>query len=685
MKRESRLFYFIRLFFALILCIFVLMLYWSSLLVEADLKVIRTEINQIKKELDRFEQGSYNPVKKENDTPSAISKADPKLPNLLTEDPFYLKTLPKLLGKDFRPSGTFHGAGLGKPTNLHPFSNWSNVSGWIGLCTPNVSKFEIGKYETFAPDMAVKVEERFNETTKTKEFWVHLRQNVFWQPLKPEWFANQVELSEHFLKKHPVNAHDFKFFYDAMMNPQVYESGAVALRTFYSDVESIEVVDDFTFIVRWRHEEVKLADGTTAFKPKYLSKQLTGNLRPLASFVYKYFPDGKKIVEDDQDPETYRQNSVWAQNFAEHWAKNIIPSCGPWIFDGMTDRQIRFRRNPYFYEPLAVLVEASEVDFKETPEAVWQLFKSNQLDSYEVRPSQLNELQEFLNSPTYLEQAKNASIQQLKYLSRVYSYIGWNQAKPYFQSKKVRQALTMAIDRQRIIRQNLNNLGVEITGPFSPNSPSYNHAILPWPYDPLEAKRLLEEEGWADRDGNGVLSKIINGNKVAFRFKLTYYVKNPTGKAICEYISTALKEIGIDCQLNGVDLTDLSAAFDDKSFDAIALGWSLGAPPEDPKQLWHSSGSKEKGSSNAIGFANAEADKIIDALQFESDHKKRIALYHRFGEIIHEEAPYVFLYAPKTLFLYRSYLQNVFIPAERQDLIPGANMAEPDSSIFWIK
>jgi peptide/nickel transport system substrate-binding protein len=134
-----------------------------------------------------------------------------------------------------------------------------------------------------------------------------------------------------------------------------------------------------------------------------------------------------------------------------------------------------------------------------------------------------------------------------------------------------------------------------------------------------------------------------------------------------------------------VDITDLSGIFEDKSFDAIFLAWMLGTPPEDPRQLWYSAGAKEKGSSNSIGFSNKEADEIIRELAFQYDPKKRLALYHRFGVILHEEAPYTFLYTPKVAYLYREYLQNVFIPADRQDLVPGANVAEPDSSIYWIK
>ena len=106
------------------------------------------------------------------------------------------------------------------------------------------------------------------------------------------------------------------------------------------------------------------------------------------------------------------------------------------------------------------------------------------------------------------------------------------------------------------------------------------------------------------QQGTGVRSKLINGIKVPFDFTLTYFVKNPTTKSICEYIATSLKEIGVNCHLNGVDTADLSATFEDKNFDAICLGWMLGTPPEDPSQIWYSSGAKEKGSSNAIGFSN---------------------------------------------------------------------------------
>ncbi len=703
MNKEPIGLYIFRFLTSLGLFAFMAMLYWSSALIEQDLKSIGSDISQLRNDLLSL-RSTVNKVseeistiffnqhqipfkdRQENSQLSQPQKSDinSNLSNLLTEDPFYKITLPQMLGSDFKPHGIRREASLGRPDNLHPFSNWSQVSSWTSSCTVAIATDQFGKYETFAPDMALKMELRYDKEGQP-EYWLHLRQDVFWHPLQSEHFVTGIALAPHFLRKHQVTAYDFKFYFDAIMNPYIDLRQAVALRNYYSDVREIQVIDDFTLVVRWKTEEMRDVSGKMIPQMKYSAKIWTTALRPLARFVYQYFADGTKIIPDDSNLDVYRTNSIWAQNFSQHWAQNMIVSCGPWLFDGMTDREIRFRRNPDYYQPYAVLVNALEIKFRDSPDAIWQEFKSGTIDLFNVPPNQLAEFERFLQSKPYLEQAQaGLEIKRLDFVDRSYTYIGWNEARFFFKSKKIRQALTMAIDRKRIIQQNLNGMGIEITGPFFRFSPSYDANIVPFPFDLQRARLLLEEEGWYDSNGSGIIGKLIDGKHIPFRFTLTYYVKSPITKAICDYIATSLKEIGIICHLNGVDIADLSAVFDDKSFDAICMAWALGSPPEDPKQLWYSTGAQEKGSSNTIGFANAEIDAIIDQLQYEYDPQKRIELYHRFDAILHEEAPYTFIYTPKVALVYRDYLQNVFIPAERQDLIPGANVAEPQPNIFWI-
>lgn len=698
MNKESLGLYVFRLL--LIIAIFVLlsMLYWSSTLLEnnvlsikTDLKAIKSDLLALRNDFSKIKEDNSLKLQKNNDFKKvngeeSNTNSDLFKNNLLKEDPFYEKTLPQLLGNSFSPSGTIHEAIYGKYHNLHPFNEWYQVNKWTQMCTISVAKNLFGKYETLSPFAAVSMELKKGKEGLENEYWVRLRDDLYWQPLQESFFPSSMQVSSNFFKKHKVTAKDFKFYLDAVMNPYVQMVGAVSARTSLADIEEIEIIDDLNFIIRWKVEKIKNQDGEIVEKIKYYARDISGGLQPLPCFLYQYFSDGSKIVEDDTDPNTYRTNSVWAQNFTEHWAKNVIVSCGPWIFDGRTEREVHFKRNTDFYSDLAALAQKYAFTLKESPDNIWQDFKNNQVSYCTIQPDQLLELKTFLQSKEYrAQEAQGDKIDRLDYFGRQYTYIGWNEAREYFASKKVRQALTMAIDRKRIIDINLNGMGMEITGPLYPFSASYNTNITPWPYDPLEAKRLLKEEGWIDSTGDGVVKKEINGEMISFQFKLTYYVKNQLGKNICEYVASALNEVGIKCDLNGVDVADLSASVEDRSFDAILLGWILSTPPENPRQLWYSTGANEKGSSNYIGFSNEEIDRIIDRLDFETDPEKRIALYFQFQEILHEEAPYVFLYLPKRILLYRDYLQNVFIPKDRQDLIPGANVAEPESSIYWIK
>ncbi|GAB4235296.1 MAG: ABC transporter substrate-binding protein [Chlamydiales bacterium] len=680
MHEDPFLFRFVRVVSLFILVCLFGFIYWSLLLIEEDLKEVRIDIKNLQRErmipsreLRQKDRDYFGPL------------ADDRYLNLLEEDPFYETTLPQLLGPSFAFCCTRRSAILGKPHHLHPFSGWRQANDWIDLCTATLAVPKFGFYEVLSPSFAWKMEERPRPDGKGSEYWIHLRRDLYWEPLSEKMFEGDVTLSEHFKQRHRVNAWDVVFYFDAMMNPHFHEAGAVALRNYFGDIEDIEVIDDDTLVVRWRSESFRENDGEVNYKVPYSSKIITASMRPLPRFVYQYFANGEKIIDDEGDPRAYRRNAVWAQNFTEHWSRHAIVSCGPWVFEGMTDRDVYFSRNSHFFTPLRALTSFQNIIIREHPDSIWQAFKLGELDTYTLQPQQIVEWEDFSRSPQYAQQvAEGNSVERLDYLDRSYTYIGWNQNTPFFKNKNVRLAMTLAIDRQRIIRDILNGMGVEITGPFAFASTSYDKNIEPWPYDPSLAKQLLEAEGWFDQNLDGIRDKEIDGNITPFQFTLTYYVKSLTMKTICTYIATALKDIGVDCQLRGVDLNDLSATFDNKDFDAICLAWSLGSPPEDPKQLWHSSGATLKGSSNAIGFANKEADRVIEQLRFEDNRNKRQELYHRFHAILHEQQPYTFLFTPKNILLYRSYLKNVFIPAERQDLVPGAKVDQPVSEIFWI-
>jgi peptide/nickel transport system substrate-binding protein len=651
------------------------LLYWSSLLVEAELKGVRQELRQLRSELAN--------LKVANSLPVALARRhiDPALSNLLQEDPFYQQTLPSLLPAGFKPHGTLRTADLGRPQDFHPFSQWINAVRVYVACVGALGTRWVGFYEEYSPDLAIKIEERRTEVGP--EYWVHLREGVYWQPLDPGHFPSEMALSPHFFERHPVTAQDFKFCFDAICNPHVQEPMAASLRPHFKDLVEFRVLDDLTFVVRWKAQEVVHPDGSQELKPKYVAWQMTVGLQPLPAWVYQYFPDGTKIV-DEKNADEYRTNSVWAQNFGQHWAKNALVSCGPWMLDKLTDREVRLKRNPNHHEPFAALTEYQVTYFKSSPDSIWQDFKAGLIDIFDSHfaPQKLLELEDFLASDVYTGQLH--PIRRIDYLQRSFRFVAWNQARPLFASAEVRRALTMAIDRRRLIEQCLGSMGIETSGPFCPSDSIYDRTLHPYPYDPLEAKALLRSAGWEDRDGDGIVERIIGGERQKFSFKLIYFAHSHHGRLIADAITSSLREIGVECRPVGLDSADIAIAFEGKDFDAVCLGWILSLPDSDPTQIWHSAGAKEKGSSNAVGFANPEADSIIEHLQFVYDRVEREKLFHRFHGIIHREEPYTFLYVPRVSLLYRDHVRNIFTPCDRPDLIPHANVTEPVLQVCWL-
>jgi len=658
-------------------------IYWSSLLQEERLRSLDNSLQEVKQEISQIKKRGIQQLPAEKN--SVRQHIDASLPNLLGVDPYFEKTLPQLLPKGFHPTGTLRLAGMGGTADdLSPFTGWAHISEWQSYCGGSLANLPFGKYEPLVEGFAIKIEERPSGKEDMATFWVHLREDLFWQPLEKRYFSKEVQLAPWFLEKHPVTARDFQFFFQAFKNPNVDVSGAVALRILWEDMRKVEVIDDYTFVVHYQKSLVEDESGKKEYRLPFVALSHVGGLQPLAECVYKYLSNGKKIAEEDTSPDFYEKSSLWAQYFSRHFAKRVIPSCGRWKFDGATDREIHFLRNDDFYSEYMALYKGIEVFMLDSFDAMWRDFMAQKIDATMVSSQNLIELDRFMKSAFYkAEESKGNTINRLNYVDNAVAFVGWNLKNPLFQSKKVRQALAKGVDRKRLIQQNLNGQGIEVTGPFYFNSPSYNHAIQPWPYDPDEAKRMLQEEGWIDRDGDGIIEKIIDGKKVLFSFRMEYYMKNSVTKANAEFIANQLRVLGIQCEPHGVDIQELAQVTDDKSFAAYLLAWAGGSPPENPEQMWSSKNANEKGSSNTIGFANSEADRLIQALKFETNLEKRTKLYFEFHELIHEEAPYLFLYAPKVTYVLWNWIDGVFIPRDRQDLIPGAVLQEPSITYGW--
>jgi peptide/nickel transport system substrate-binding protein len=233
---------------------------------------------------------------------------------------------------------------------------------------------------------------------------------------------------------------------------------------------------------------------------------------------------------------------------------------------------------------------------------------------------------------------------KFRYPSFNYTYLGFNLLDERFKDKRVRQAISYAIDKGEIIDGVLLGLGRVATGPFPPESWAYNPNVKSYPYDPRRAKELLSQAGWRDSDGDGWLDK--DGR--AFEFIILINQGNDARRKTAEIIQSRLKEVGIKVKVRVVEWTAFINEFvDKKRFEAIILGWSLSRDP-DCYDIWHSSKTKE-GEFNFISYRNDQVDRLLLEGRGVFDEDQRKKIYHRLHEILAEDQPCVFLYVPDAL------------------------------------
>lgn len=227
-----------------------------------------------------------------------------------------------------------------------------------------------------------------------------------------------------------------------------------------------------------------------------------------------------------------------------------------------------------------------------------------------------------------------------------YAVLYLNNEHPKLSDKRVRRALAHAVNVDEIIETVYEGLGQRVTVPINPNAAYFNKNLKPVPFSIETAKGLLKEAGWEDSNGNGVVDKMINGERV--EMNLTCYVASTseTGRNALLLAQGTLKQAGVNMEIVPKEFTVyMSENVRANNFEMASGGRTISPTLWEPTQDWYSEGAA--GGDNHNNFKNAEADKIIEEIRTVKDEKRRNELYKRLQEIIYEEQPGIFM-------LYRS-------------------------------
>lgn len=233
----------------------------------------------------------------------------------------------------------------------------------------------------------------------------------------------------------------------------------------------------------------------------------------------------------------------------------------------------------------------------------------------------------------------NPRLRILREEAAAMQYVGWNNRDPRFRDPRARAAMTLAIDRDRLIDDLLSAGGTAYgrpcTSTIAPQLGDWANAdIEPLPHDPSQARFLLAELGWADTDGDGTLDR----DGQPFRFTLRVQNGYTLLKRAAVLIQSNLADIGVEMEIELMDPNRFSQVAREHEFEAIL--WSFGANPKvDPSIQWHS-----EGRYNWYQYRNDQVDQLIEQGIASVDKGESQLAFRKMQKIVHDEQPVTFLF-----------------------------------------
>lgn len=391
-----------------------------------------------------------------------------------------------------------------------------------------------------------------------------------------------------------MTSKDVEFTYKLMVDPETPTAYAESFKL----VKEFRVTGKYTFEVEYERPYARaLTTWMTTILPKHLFE---GEDLLTTKYIREPVSNGAYILKE------------WVPG------TRIVLEANPDYFEG----------RPYFDKMVYRIIPDQATMFLE--------LKAGNLDIMNVTP------QQYKFQVTGPQWDKNFN--KYEYLGFSYSYLGYNQEHWIFKDKAVRRALAHAINKDAIIKGVYFGLGTPVIGPYKPDSLWYNKDIEPYAYSPEQAKRMLAEAGWKDSDGDGLLDK----NGKPFEFTIMTNQGNKQRERIAIIIQENLSALGIKVNIRTVEWAAFLKEFIDKNnFDAIVMGWSTIIDP-DLYNVWHSSNAVP-GGLNFIRYINPELDELLEEGRHMVNRDERKKLYDRVQMILHEDQPYCFLVAAKSL------------------------------------
>jgi peptide/nickel transport system substrate-binding protein len=416
----------------------------------------------------------------------------------------------------------------------------------------------------------------------------------------------------------PITAHDVKFTMDKIQDPKV---AALNKAGYFNKLDRLEVVDDRTMVFHWK-------------EPYAPSVFALTQLTPIPKHVYD-------VPDFDKNPANRKPVGSGPFKFEEWRMSQYISVVRNDSYHG---------EKPYLDRVIFRVIEDDAVALN--------ALKAGEMD--EMRVTQI-QWERQTNDEDFL-----SKFNKHHYYVPSYNYIGWNCRTAWFKDKRVRLAMTKLFDRESINAKIYSGFAKMISGPFYINSWAYDRSVKPHPFDPQDAKRLLQEAGWVDSSGDGIRDK----DGIKFEFEMVIHAGSLTAMQFAELLQEELRKVGIAMKIRRLEGATFFEKIDEGRFDACMLAWQLDLDP-DIYDTFHSSQVPPKGL-NHVFYSNARVDSLLELGRITFDQDERAAIYHEVHRTMHWDQPYTFINTVPRKRPINKRVKNIVIsPTGPFDYYPG--------------
>jgi peptide/nickel transport system substrate-binding protein len=404
----------------------------------------------------------------------------------------------------------------------------------------------------------------------------------------------------------PITAHDIVFSFKVIMSSQV---PVPAVRSGTDKIKWIEAYDDHT-LVYFHQESLATNKWNLNFPviPKHIYEKTIAK-DPLLVNI----PEHVKLENNPVSGGPYKFRS------RTRGQEIILEAREEWYMHN--GKQVRDR--PYF----------QTIRFRIRPDQSVALLglKAGDIDEMILNPEQWRT--QTNDAEFYRTNTKAYGLEWTSF------HFVWNCQNPLFKDKRVRKAMSYAMDYKQLLTRLRYGLDEPCNGMFHHTS-KWAPKNPPQPYhqDLDKAEELLDAAGWTDSDGDGLRDKMIDGKRVPFEFSLLTTSRQDRIDN-CNLLKQCLDQIGVKCKIRAMEFTVLIDKMQKHDFQAAFGGWGTGADPDTSDNIWGTGQERNYG-----GYSNPEVDKLFIAGRHEFDPEKRAEIYGKIHTLTFEDQPYTWLY-----------------------------------------